>query len=88
MPSLEFRMGINTGPVVAGVIGSTRLQYDVWGDTVNVASRLESHGSPGKIQIGPTTYAAIRDRFRCTHRGTIDIKGKAPVDAWFIDGRA
>jgi guanylate cyclase len=88
MPSLEFRMGINTGPVVAGVIGSTRLQYDVWGDTVNVASRLESHGSPGKIQIGPTTYAAIRDRFRCTHRGTIDIKGKAPVDTWFIDGRA
>ena len=87
-PDLAFRMGINTGPVIAGVIGSTRLQYDVWGDTVNLASRFESHGSPGKIQIGPNTHAAIRDRFRCVHRGTIDIKGKDPIDTWFIEGRA
>ena len=75
-PDLQFRMGINTGPVIAGVIGTTRLQYDVWGDTVNLASRFESHGLPGKIQIGPSTHAVIRDRFRCSHRGTIDIKGK------------
>jgi adenylate cyclase len=84
-PNLQFRMGINTGPVVAGVIGTTRLKYDVWGDTVNLASRFESHGMPGKIQIGPTTHDAIHDRFHCVYRGTIEIKGKEPVDAWFLD---
>lgn len=85
--NLTFRMGINTGPVVAGVIGTTRLQYDVWGDAVNLASRLESHGVPGKIQIGPATHDAIHDRFRCVPRGAIPIKGKGEIDTWFLEGR-
>jgi adenylate cyclase len=83
---LTFRMGINTGPIVAGVIGTTRLHYDVWGDTVNVASRLESHGVPGRIQISQSTHEAIEDRFACTHRGVIEIKGKGSIDTWFLDG--
>jgi guanylate cyclase len=84
-PDLEFRMGINTGPVIAGVIGTTRLQYDMWGDTVNLAARLESHGVPGKIQISQTTHDAIQDRFTCVHRGAIDIKGKGSIDTWFLE---
>jgi adenylate cyclase len=86
-PNLTFRMGINTGPVVAGVIGTTRLHYDVWGDAVNLASRLESHGVPGKIQIGRTTHDAIHDRFHCVHRGAIPIKGKGEIDTWFLEDR-
>lgn len=84
---LTFRMGINTGPVVAGVIGTTRLHYDVWGDAVNLASRLESHGVPGKIQIGRATHDAIRSRFHCVHRGAIPIKGKGEIDTWFLEDR-
>jgi guanylate cyclase len=84
-PHLRFRMGINTGPVVAGVIGTTRLHYDVWGDAVNLPSRFESHGMPGKIQIGRATHDAIHDRFRCTHRGAIHIKGKGEIDTWFLE---
>jgi guanylate cyclase len=86
-PNLTFRMGINTGPVVAGVIGTTRLHYDVWGDAVNLASRLESHGEPGKIQISRATHEEIHDRFRCVQRGTIPIKGKGEVDTWFLEDR-
>jgi guanylate cyclase len=85
-PNLEFRMGINTGPVIAGVIGTTRLQYDIWGDTVNLAARLESHGMPGKIQISQATREAIGDRFTCVHRGAIDIKGKGSIETWFLEG--
>jgi adenylate cyclase len=86
-PDLTFRMGINTGPVVAGVIGTTRLHYDVWGDAVNLASRLESHGVPGKIQIGRATHDAIHDRFHCVHRGVVPIKGKGEIDTWFLEDR-
>jgi len=86
-PKLTFRMGINTGPVVAGVIGTTRLHYDVWGDAVNLASRLESHGEPGKIQIGRATHDAIHDRFHCIYRGAIPIKGKGEIDTWFLEDR-
>ncbi len=85
-PHLRFRIGINSGPVVAGVIGTTKYQYDVWGDAVNTASRMESHGVPGRIQIGPATYALINDRFRCEPRGSIDIKGKGSIETWLLEG--
>lgn len=84
---LQFRIGINTGPVVAGVIGTRKFQYDVWGDAVNVASRMESHGIPGKIQIGPTTFELIRDRYRCVQRGSIEVKGKGTLDTWILEDR-
>ena len=83
---LEFRIGINSGPAVAGVIGTSKFQYDVWGDTVNMASRMESQGVPGKIQIGPATRELIQHEFECTPRGPIDVKGKGQVETWFIEG--
>src|SRR5690606_10214768 len=83
---LTFRIGINSGPVVAGVIGSMKFQYDVWGDTVNTASRMESHGVPGRIQISEATYRLIRDEFVCTPRGIIQGKGKGELATWFLEG--
>jgi adenylate cyclase len=83
---INFRLGINSGPVVAGVIGKSKFQYDLWGDTVNVASRMESHGKPGKVQISAATYALIKDDFDCEYRGTIQIKGKQELETWFLVG--
>lgn len=82
---MVFRFGINSGPLVAGVIGNTKFQYDIWGDTVNTASRMESHGVPGKIQITEATYNLIKDDFVCTTRGTVAIKGKGPIVTWFLE---
>jgi adenylate cyclase len=82
---LRFRIGINSGPVVAGVIGRRKFQYDIWGDTVNTASRMESQGEPGRIQITEATYDEIKDRFAATPRGVIDIKGKGPLRTWFLE---
>jgi class 3 adenylate cyclase len=84
---IDVRIGINSGPVIAGVIGTRRFQYDVWGDAVNTASRMESHGVPGKIQITEATLRLIEDRFECVPRGTIEVKGKGPMDTWFVEGR-
>ena len=84
---LELRVGINSGPVVAGVIGRKRFLYDLWGDAVNTASRMESHGTSGRIQITRATKELLEDEFVCEPRGTIPVKGKGEVETWYLVGR-
>jgi len=83
--AMTFRIGINSGPVVAGVIGNTKFQYDVWGDTVNTASRMESHAEPGTIQVSRATYELIKDEYNCAERGLIEMKGKGTLETWYVD---
>jgi guanylate cyclase len=84
---LQLRIGIDSGPVVAGVIGRKRFQYDLWGDAVTTASRMESHGVTGRIQIGRTTFELLRDEFVCEARGRLDVKGRGEMETWFLSGR-
>lgn len=81
---VNFRIGINSGPVIGGVIGRRKFVYDVWGDAVNVASRMESHGIGGAVQITKSTYELIKNEFVCEPRGAVDVKGKGKMEVWLV----
>lgn len=83
-PYWELRLGIHTGPVVAGVIGTKKFAYDMWGDAVNTASRMESSGEPGKINISSATYEQVKDFFDCEYRGKVKAKNKGDIDMYFV----
>jgi adenylate cyclase len=85
--SWELRIGIHTGPVVAGVVGKKKYAYDIWGNTVNIASRMESNGEPGKVNISATTYHLISDHYQCLHRGKISAKNIGEVDMYFVESK-
>ncbi|XOF33432.1 MAG: adenylate/guanylate cyclase domain-containing protein [Candidatus Electrothrix sp. YB6] len=85
--SFEVRVGIHTGPAVAGVIGIKKFVYDIWGDTVNTASRMESHGIADQIQVSETTYAALKDAYMFKERGLVEIKGKGKMRTYFLQGK-
>jgi len=84
-PPWELRIGIHTGPVIAGVIGKNKFTYDIWGATVNIASRMESAGEPGKVNISGITYQLVKDKFKCRGRGKIEVKNMGKIDMYFVE---
>ncbi len=85
LPPWELRIGLHTGPVMAGVVGRKKFTYDIWGDAVNVASLRETNGEAGRIAISESTYHRVKDEFECEHRGTIEAKNKGHLDAYFLN---
>lgn len=81
----EVRIGINSGPVVAGIVGIKKFAYDIWGDTVNIASRMETSGEPGRVNISSSTYNLVKDHFICTFRGKIEAKNLGQIDMYFVE---
>jgi class 3 adenylate cyclase len=84
LPYWELRLGIHSGELIAGVVGEKKFAYDVWGDTVNTASRMESSGTPGCINISQATYEQIHEIFVCEHRGKVSAKGKGEIDMYYL----
>lgn len=87
LPEFPTRIGVHTGPVIAGVVGITKFAYDIWGNTVNLSSQMEQRSSPGKINISDTTYGLVKNSFICTQRGKLPVKGKAEVEMYFVEGK-
>lgn len=85
LPTWDLRIGIHTGPVVAGVVGLKKYAYDIWGSTVNIASRMESSGEPGKVNISSYTHSIVKHKFNCTHRGKISAKNIGEIDMYFVE---
>lgn len=85
--NVEIRIGFHSGPLIAGVIGESRFLYDMWGDTVNVASRMESLGVPGKIQVSDETHDILAEKYAFEPRGTIEVKGRGEMQTWWLSGR-
>lgn len=86
LPYWDVRVGVHTGELVAGVIGREKFSYDVWGDTVNTASRMESSGAPGRVNVSRATYELVKDAFECDYRGLVEAKGKGEVEMFFVGG--
>jgi len=84
----ELRIGVHVGPIVAGVVGKKKYAYDIWGSTVNIASRMESNGEPGQVNVSSATYELIKDKYSCTYRGKIYAKSIGEIDMYFVDGEA
>ena len=84
-PTIAMRIGIHSGPVIAGIVGIKKFAYDIWGDTVNIASRMETSGQPGKVNISGDTYQLVKDRFKFISRGKIDVKNKGQVEMYFVE---
>ncbi len=87
-PGFEIRLGVHTGPVVAGIVGLHKFQYDIWGDTVNTAARMESSGAVGQVNISQATFEQVRDHFDCTYRGEVKAKNKGEITMYFVERKA
>ncbi len=86
IPYFEVRIGIHSGPVVAGIVGLNKFAYDIWGDTVNIAARMESSGEAGKVNISGATYELIKEKYNCTYRGKVLAKNKGEIDMYYVEG--